>query len=177
MSKLRKNELIFSPDLIRLLTDLLYPEPKMAVREILANAADALLVGKDLISKQEEQPYILITPNRTEPPTLTIEDNGVGLKPEEAHVLNTVGCDERKRKGFEENLAGSGLGASDIKEKLIGLIGRYGIGRLACLCIAKKVIIESKSRDGGSGGIEWTLEEGKTETTLRSIIKDDPGTK
>src|SRR3990167_6491104 len=173
-----ESELIFSHEILSLLTALLYPEPKMAIREILTNAADALTEAQGIMP-HGEIPSILIIPSRTEPPTLTIEDNGIGISEEEVGFLNKVGSDADKRKRFENHLLVRGFRPDEIKEELANLIGRYGIGRLASLCIAKKVIIQSKSRKSGnsSEGIEWALEEGRTKATLEIIKKDAPGTK
>ncbi|MFQ5650710.1 MAG: ATP-binding protein [bacterium] len=171
-----KGKLEFAPDVIKLLTGLLYPEPKMAIREILANAADALSMADKFFAPGQTK-QILIRPDRTNS-TLVIEDNGIGMDLQEADVLNKVGADLDKRQRFEDLLKEKNLSTQDIKEQLSRLIGRYAIGRLACLCIAEKVVIESRSRrQGKREAIQWSMEEGSTETQISTSKRQEPGTR
>jgi HSP90 family molecular chaperone len=173
-------QLIFSPEILRLLTTLLYPDPRMAIREILANAADAISMALP-VYPSGLQPQIVVTPNRVQS-TLIIDDNGVGLKFDETTVLNTIGADEDKRRRFEDLLNrrnnSNELADAHLKDKLIELIGRYGIGRLACLCIADQVDVQSRSLlDPSSPAVQWTMRKGNMRTETKIIDRDKPGTR
>lgn len=167
-----ENQLIFEPQIIHLLTELLYPEPKMAIREVLANAADALSEAVSLGVLQSSDAAIVVKTDWNAG-ILTIEDNGIGLTPDDANVLNRVGADVDKRQRFEQRL-NSTANAGDLKAELATLIGRYGIGRLAALCVADKVVLESKSRTGD--GVRWSMQSGDTRTETTTIHRTRRGT-
>ena len=174
------HSLTFSPEILRLLTDLLYPDPRMAIREILANAADAITMALP-VYPPGLQPQIVVTPNRMSS-TLIVDDNGIGLKFDEINVLNMVGADEDKRHRFEEILkkkgGRDGRESNGVKEQIVDLIGRYAIGRLACLCIADRVDIQSKSLvEDRSPAVQWTMRENQMNTEVQQIDRVRPGTR
>jgi HSP90 family molecular chaperone len=168
----------FAPDIVTLLTDQLYPQPKEALREILANACDALTTARAGGQIPEGiKLRILVTMDRADR-TLVIDDNGCGIPRTEALTLNRVGAQD-KRERFETHLKDMQVESSEIKKRLNEVIGRWGIGRLAARTIADKVVVSSRPRNApeGDDGLEWAMEGNDNHTTYREIVRSNHGTR
>jgi len=83
-----------------------------------------------------------------DPAWLLIEDNGLGLTPDEVRQsLATVG-------GFARSSFLPG-GASDRDGGSDGLIGRLGLGVVACFTVAEEIRVLTRSGEPGVPAIEW----------------------
>lgn len=167
--------------LLNLVTNSLYTNSEIFLRELISNAADALdkaryqaLVDSELGGKELE-PHILITAN-AQANTLTIEDTGIGMTREEAgQNLGTIAhsgtlaylkqIQEAKAKG-ELSEAGE-----------VNLIGQFGVGFYSAFMVAEEVSVHTLSGKPGSEPIIWrskgdgryAVEPGTRETRGTSI--------
>lgn len=141
--------------IINLLSNHLYSAPKVFVRELLQNATDAITARQ--LMQSDFSPQVTIQLINGERPTLSFEDNGIGLTESEVQeFLSNIGAStKRDREGF---------------------IGQFGIGLLSCFMVTEEIIMITRSATGGPA-IEWRGKEDGTFTTRR-INKDmEPGAK
>ena len=131
-------ERVFRVDLhgvVDLLSSAIYSSPRVFLRELIQNAADAITARA-----QRDPAYITagirISPlDVAAPDTFSITDDGVGLTPDEVErFLATVGSSS-KRDLFD-------LPRSDF-------LGRFGIDMLNALMVAATIEIETRSVTGG----------------------------
>lgn len=141
--------------IINLLSNHLYSAPKVFVRELLQNATDAITARQQMPSAFS--PQVTIQLINGERPTLSFEDNGIGLTEAEVQeFLSNIGAStKRDRKGF---------------------IGQFGIGLLSCFMVTEEIIMITRSAKGGPA-IEWRGKEDGTFTTRRINKEMMPGAK
>jgi molecular chaperone HtpG len=145
--------------LLNLVTNSLYTNSEIFLRELISNAADALdkgrfqaLVDPSLEGKELES-QILITIDK-QAGTLTIEDTGIGMTREEtAQNLGTIAHSGTLR--YLEELqqaraAGETSGAAEPN-----LIGQFGVGFYSAFMVADEVVVTTLSGKPGSEAIIW----------------------
>ncbi|QYK47195.1 MAG: HSP90 family protein [Phycisphaeraceae bacterium] len=128
--------------IIDLLAHHLYESPEVFIRELVQNGADAITARRAL--EPEHRGTVRIELHRSEdtPATLIIEDDGIGLTPDEMHAfMSTIGA-STKRDQIEE------VGRGDF-------IGRFGIGLLSCFMVSDEIVAISRSARPGSPAVEW----------------------
>lgn len=140
--------------IISLLSNHLYSAPKVFVRELLQNATDAITARKKLEPHYEGKVSIHLT--NDERPTLTFEDNGIGLTKEEVQL-------------FLSNIGASTKRDSD------DFIGQFGIGLLSCFMVTEEIVMITASAKGGPA-IQWRGKEDGTFQTHTLRRKIQPGT-
>lgn len=124
----------------------LYSRPDTPIRELLQNAHDAIMRRRR--SDLSFQGRIDV---RQDPAsrTLTFEDDGIGLTPEDAEdYLGTVGAGLTaivKRSESAAQPGGAGRG---------DLIGQFGVGLFSAFMLADRLIVESRHEDAPAG-ILW----------------------
>ena len=156
--------------LLQLMIHSLYSNRDIFLRELIANAADAIDKARfasltDPASAREWK--IVITPNK-EAKTLTISDNGVGMTEEE--VVDNIGTIAKSgTKAFLKMLEEKGEASADVPE----LIGQFGVGFYSAFMVAAKV--ELVTRSGDAPAVKWTS-DGQADYTLAPAEKDAPGT-
>ena len=143
----------FSSETARLLdivTNSIYTDSEVFVRELVSNGCDGLEKGARASVVKAEQVLrkggvqgITIT---TSEDCLIIEDGGVGMTEEELRDnLGTIA-----RSG---TLKATQEGAED-------LIGKFGLGFYSCFMVSKKVEVHSKSAFTEDAGNTWTSDGG-----------------
>ncbi len=111
--------------MMELLSNHLYSTPKVFIRELLQNSADAVNLRK--AHGMDEEPRIDIT--ITEHKSLVFRDNGSGLTEDEIHrFLSVIGMSSKK--------SSSETGS---------FIGRFGIGILSCFMTAPEITVRTRS--------------------------------
>lgn len=115
-------ELVYAPAIAILANDL-YPRKLEVVREYIQNASDALDIFRRIADQIEDStaPQIKIS---IQGRSLLIWDNGIGMDGEEVQKLKRIAYSEKK-EGEQA--------------------GHKGIGRLAGIAVAKKLLISSTS--------------------------------
>jgi len=130
--------------LLQLMIHSLYSNRDIFLRELVANAADALDKARfesltDPASAREWK--IVITPDK-ENKTLTISDNGIGMTRED--VVENIGTIAQSgTKAFLKMLEEKGENNSDIPE----LIGQFGVGFYSAFMVASSVDLITKRGD------------------------------
>src|SRR3954471_7878931 len=157
--------------LLDLVVHALYTDREIFLRELVANAADAVdrcrfeaLTDQALTLPAEAKVRIL--PDKAAR-TLTISDTGIGMsKAELAQHLGTIA-----RSGtlaFAKSLAEAP--AADKPS----LIGQFGVGFYSAFMVADRV--EATSRRAGTEEAWTWASEGKGDYTLALATRDEPGT-
>ncbi len=177
MSTQKQQFQIYLPGLLKVLAESLYSTKKVAIRELIQNAHDGSV--RRTVEQKEAyyQPRIHIRVNPLEH-TLTIQDNGSGLAPDEVtDYLSTIGRSYTRQLGEDLSVL-----APDDSSRLIG---QFGLGFLSAFLIASEVVLLTRSVREGSPALRWsstgdihydvtTVPEGAIGTTVQLTIK--PGT-
>jgi molecular chaperone HtpG len=164
-------KMAFETDVFRLLdivTNALYSNTDVFLRELISNAADACdrlryeaLQNPDLT--KESAPFnIRLTPENNET-TLTITDNGIGMNREE--LIENLGTIARSgTAAILENLKNAQ------KDQDVNLIGQFGVGFYASFMVAKQVDVISR-KAGEDQAWCWSS-DGQTGYTIREASKE-----
>lgn len=164
----------FSADvaqLLKLVTHSIYSNKEIFIRELIANANDAIQKAKILAAWDanylwnEVDFHIKISLNKDKK-TLTIEDSGIGMTTED--VENHIGTIAKSgTKSFLEKL-------KDMKDTPNNLVGQFGIGFYSAFMVADKVEIFTKSNDG-----QWVYRSsnGDADYEIEKNEKSDRGTR
>jgi molecular chaperone HtpG len=135
--------------LLTLLARSLYSKPDVCIRELLANAVDALFHKQHLVRQkllEDDGRYEIIISYDQARSSLRVEDSGCGMT--RADILEKMSV-----------IGESGTRAlrDTINDPLIlrQLIGQFGIGLLASFTLAKTVIVHTRPADGSEVGHQW----------------------
>ena len=156
--------------LLQLMIHSLYSNRDIFLRELVANAADALDKARfesltDPASARDWK--IRITPD-SENKTLTITDNGIGMTEED--VVENIGTIAKSgTKAFLQMLEAREDKSADMPE----LIGQFGVGFYSAFMVADKV--ELITRRNGAPAVKWSS-NGQADYTLDAAEKSEPGT-
>lgn len=158
--------------LLDLMIHSLYSNRDIFLRELVANAADAIdkarfesLTHPEMAKKWE----IRITPDK-KAKTLTISDNGIGMTQDE--VVESIGTIAKSgTRAFLKLLEEQG----SKKEELPELIGQFGVGFYSAFMVAGEVVIVTKKAGSDAPAVRWSS-RGEGEYELDSAEKSEPGT-
>ncbi|HVY18048.1 MAG TPA: molecular chaperone HtpG [Rhodopila sp.] len=157
--------------LLDLVVHSLYSEREIFLRELVANAADAMdrrrfeaLTDPALAPPADAK--IRIVPDK-DASTLLIADDGIGMTRQE--MIDNLGTIARSgTRAFAQTLA-------DAKaEDRPSLIGQFGVGFYSAFMVADRV--EVTSRKAGSEEAWTWASEGSGQFTLASATREHPGT-
>ncbi|MFO7564992.1 MAG: molecular chaperone HtpG [Enhygromyxa sp.] len=145
--------------LLKLVTNSLYTNSEIFLRELISNAADALdkgrfqaLVDKDF-GGRELAPEILITANK-QAGTLTLSDTGIGMTRDEvAQNLGTIAHSGTLRYLEEVQKARAAGEVNETGE--LSLIGQFGVGFYSAFMVADEVVVTTLSGRPGSEAVGW----------------------
>ena len=156
--------------LLQLMIHSLYSNRDIFLRELIANAADALDKARfeSLTDPAGARDWkITVVPDK-EAKTLTICDNGIGMTSED--VVENIGTIAKSgTKAFLKMLEEKGENGADIPE----LIGQFGVGFYSAFMVASSVELTTKR--GDAPAVCWrSTGEGSYE--LDSAEKAEPGT-
>jgi len=160
-------------NMLGLMAQSLYPRADAAIRELLANAVDALRIKEDLKLKRLE----ILDPDT--PPKVTVsydpmqrllrvQDTGCGMTDQEIRqYVNQIG------------VSGTRAHAEADRTLLKELIGQFGIGLLACFKLGENLRIETRSvrQLDDPLGVEWINEGGGKRAKMRRCVVPFTGTR
>lgn len=157
-------------DIFPIIKKWLYSEHDIFLRELVANATDAITKRATLartLNQEIPEGKIKISVNK-EAKTISIEDNGLGMS--EAEVEKYIA-----------QLAFSG--ASEFVEKMKSegnnvnndIIGKFGLGFYSAFMVSSRVEVESLSMNEGAKATKWTC-EGETDYEFSNSDKKEVGT-
>ena len=156
--------------LLDLVIHSLYSNPDIFLRELIANAADAIdkarfaALTDDKLTRDWQIRLALDKNNRT----LSISDNGIGMTADE--VKENIGTIAKSgTKAFMENLKNAQAAASP------ELIGQFGVGFYSAFMVADKVTIETRRAGSDAPAVRWTS-DGTNEYTIEEAERAESGT-
>ncbi|MBR2357188.1 MAG: molecular chaperone HtpG [Lentisphaeria bacterium] len=156
--------------LLDLVIHSLYSNPDIFLRELVANAADAIdkarfaALTDDKLAR-DWQIRLAIDKERR---TLSITDNGVGMTADE--VKENIGTIAKSgTKAFLENLKNAQAAGTP------ELIGQFGVGFYAAFMVADNVTIESKRAGMDAPAVRWSS-DGTEEYTIEECDRAETGT-
>ncbi len=160
---------------LHLMVHSLYTNKEVFLRELIANASDALdkvrflAVTDHALAERVGPPEILISVDR-ESKTITIEDNGIGMTRQEAiDNLGTIA-----RSGTMEFLRKLQSEKDDARAQLIG---QFGVGFYSSFIVADRVDVETRSaRDPEAEPVLWRS-AGEGSFVVTKGDREKPGTK
>ncbi len=157
--------------LLDLVVHSLYSEREIFLRELVANAADAVDRRRfealtDTTLSPPADAKIRIVPDK-DARTILISDDGIGMSRQE--LIDNLGTIARSgTKAFGEKLAGTK------PEDRPSLIGQFGVGFYSAFMVADRV--EVTSRKAGSDAAFTWASEGAGKFTLAAATRETPGT-
>lgn len=170
--------------LLNLMINSLYSNRDIFLRELIANAADALDKARfESLTKSElsAEWQIKITFDK-DAKTLTISDNGIGMN--EAEVVENIGTIAKSgTRAFLQMLEANKENKADLPE----MIGQFGVGFYSAFMVAGKVELRTKKRGSDDPAVLWTSEgEGSftldaapeydaVGTEIKLFLKEDAG--
>ena len=170
MSK-QGNIQISSENMMPIIKKWLYSDKDIFLREIVANAVDAITKFKKLVDMGEanadaEEKYCVKVSLDKKEKTLTVEDNGIGMTEEEVEKYIT-------------QIAFSG--AADFVSKYEkaggdGIIGHFGLGFYSAYMVSDNIEIYTKSYKEGAAAVRWES-DGESTYTIEECDKADRGTR
>jgi len=157
--------------LLNLMIHSLYSNRDIFLRELVANAADAIDKARfESLTKPElAKEWAINLELDKEHNILTIRDNGIGMTEEE--VIQNIGTIAQSgTKAFLTQLE-----AADDKSNIPELIGQFGVGFYSAFMVADKVELSTKKAGSDAPAVFWTS-KGEGEFELDTIDKADAGT-
>jgi len=162
---------------LKLVTNSLYTNREIFLRELISNASDALdkarfeaLVDEDLTGKDLDLKIKVTTDQRRG--VLIIEDVGIGMTREEcATNLGTI-AHSGTLKFLEQAVADKAEG----KKPDMGLIGQFGVGFYSAFMVADKIEVHTQSARPGHDPIVWTS-DGAGAFTISKGMREGRGTR
>ena len=158
--------------LMELMIHSLYSNRDIFLRELIANAADAIDKAHfaSLTDQSLARDWKIRIDIDSDNKTITITDNGIGMN--ESEVIENIGTIARSgTKAFMQML-------SEQKEKAEGapeLIGQFGVGFYSAFMVAEKVELRTKKSGSDDPAVLWTS-KGEGSFTLDACDKNDAGT-
>lgn len=157
--------------LLDLVVHSLYSDREIFLRELVANAADAMDKRRfealtNAALTLPEAPSIHIVADK-DAKTITLSDDGLGMSPDE--LTQNLGTIARSgTKAFGEKLSNTK------PEERPSLIGQFGVGFYSAFMVADKVDVVSR-RAGEDVAARW-VSEGKGSYSLGAAERAQPGT-
>jgi molecular chaperone HtpG len=157
--------------LLDLVVHSLYSEREIFLRELVANAADAVdrrrfeaLTDSNLAPPPDAK--IRVVPDKSSN-TLLISDDGIGMSRQE--MIDNLGTIARSgTRAFAQNLA------TAKPEDRPSLIGQFGVGFYSAFMVADRVEVTSR-KAGSEEAFTWAS-EGAGQFTLAHATREHPGT-
>lgn len=170
MSERQGSISVNTSDIFPIIKKWLYSEHDIFIRELVANATDAITKRSTLArTRNEEIPAGAIEVLVDKPAkTIVIKDNGLGMTEEEVEKYIAQLAFSGARE-FVEKLQKEG------GEKGGDIIGKFGLGFYSAFMVAKKVELETLSMNSGAKPVKWSC-DGDTSYTFSDSAKSDVGT-
>ncbi len=157
--------------LLNLMIHSLYSNRDIFLRELVANAADAIDKARfeSLTTPELAQEWQIRLEVDKENKTLTIRDNGIGMTEEE--VIENIGTIAKSgTKAFIQMLE-----AKKDQENIPELIGQFGVGFYSAFMVASEVELRTRKAGSDAPAVCWKS-KGEGEYELDVVEKATPGT-
>ena len=160
-------------ELLSLVIHSVYSNKDIFLRELVANAADAIDKARFLSLTQQDmiRDWEIRIEADKDTKTLIISDNGVGMNRDEL-IENLGTIAHSGTKAFTEALEKA---KEDGSVSAPELIGQFGVGFYSAFMAADKVTVETK-KDGETQAWKW-ISDGENDFSIEEVSKDAPGTR
>ncbi|MBO5202691.1 MAG: molecular chaperone HtpG [Lentisphaeria bacterium] len=160
-------------ELLSLVIHSVYSNKDIFLRELVANAADAIDKARFLSLTQQDmiRDWEIRIEADKDTKTLIISDNGVGMNRDEL-IENLGTIAHSGTKAFTEALEKA---KEDGSVSAPELIGQFGVGFYSAFMAADKVTVETK-KDGETQAWKW-ISDGEDDFSIEEVSKDAPGTR
>ncbi len=158
--------------LLNLMIHSLYSNRDIFLRELIANAADAIDKARfdSLTDPAQVRDWKISIGIDKEAKVLTITDNGIGMTEQE--VIDNVGTIAKSgTKAFLKMLEEKGTSAADMPE----MIGQFGVGFYSAFMVASKVELRTKRSGSDAPAVCWSS-TGEGSFEIESCDRTEPGT-
>lgn len=149
--------------MINILSNHLYSNPKVFLRELLQNGIDAITARQAYSPDGYDGKIHIEVSGTSTGATLLVEDNGIGLNEAEIHEFLAMIGQSSKR-------------GEDFLSTNTSFIGRFGIGLLSCFMVSDDIVMVTQSAKGGPA-LEWRGKPDGTYTIRKLEGVHAPGTK
>ena len=159
--------------LLNLMINSLYSNRDIFLRELVANAADAIDKARfeSLTRPELVREWAIRIEADKENKLLTISDNGIGMN--EAEVVENIGTIAKSgTRAFLKLLEEQGTKGEALPE----MIGQFGVGFYSAFMAADRVEIETKKSGTDDPAVKWSS-DGTGKYTLDASERTEPGTK
>ncbi len=158
-------------DIFPIIKKWLYSEHDIFLRELVANATDAITKRATLArTLNQEIPTGKISVTIDKPAkTITIEDNGLGMSEAEVEKYIAQLAFSGAQEFVEKMKSEGNTPNSDI-------IGKFGLGFYSAFMVSTRVEVESLSMNEGATPTKWVC-EGETDYIFETGAKTEVGTK
>ena len=164
--------------LLDIVSNALYTEREVFLRELLSNASDALeklrhrqVVGEPIGAP--DVPLEIVIEADPEANTLTIADTGIGMGKDEL-ILNLGTIARSGSKNFVNSLQqqrDGGGGAAAAGDAASGIIGQFGVGFYSAFMVGECVAVESRSALPDSDAHVWRSERSTGSYTIAALAE------
>ena len=158
--------------LLNLMIHSLYSNRDIFLRELIANAADAIDKARfdSLTDPAQARDWKISIGIDKEAKVLTITDNGIGMTEQE--VIDNVGTIAKSgTRAFLKMLEEKGTSAADMPE----MIGQFGVGFYSAFMVASKVELRTKRSGSDAPAVCWSS-TGEGSFEIESCDRTEPGT-
>ncbi|MDD5598342.1 MAG: molecular chaperone HtpG [Victivallaceae bacterium] len=158
--------------LLDLMIHSLYSNKDIFLRELIANAADAIDKARfiSLTEKDISRDWAIKLTVDKDKKFIRVSDNGIGMT--ENEVIDNIGTIAKSgTKAFLKALDEKKQSEADVPE----LIGQFGVGFYSSFMVAEKVEILTKRAGSDESAVFWTS-DGKESYKIEGAEKDGQGT-
>ena len=158
--------------LLQLMIHSLYSNRDIFLRELVANAADAIDKARieSLTDSAQSRDWQIRIEADKNLKTLTISDNGIGMTEQE--VIDNIGTIAQSgTRAFMQMLEEKGAKGEDIPE----LIGQFGVGFYSAFMVASEVTVITKKSGSDAPAVMWKS-QGEGDYELDDAQREEPGT-
>src|SRR2546421_1180489 len=160
-------------ELLKLMIHSLYSHREIFLRELISNASDAndrlrfaAIASPELLAKDPELEIRVDADPAAG--TVTIRDNGIGMRREEA-VANLGTIARSGTAEFFRSLSGD-------QQKASQLIGQFGVGFYSAFIVAERVeVLSRKAGEPPEAGVHWES-RADGEFTVETVTRPERGT-
>ena len=159
--------------MLNLMINSLYSNRDIFLRELVANAADAIDKARfeSLTHPELVREWAIRIEADKDQKLLTISDNGIGMN--EAEVVENIGTIAKSgTRAFLKLLEEQGTKGEALPE----MIGQFGVGFYSAFMAADRVEIETKKSGTDDPAVKWSS-DGTGKYTLDASERTEPGTK
>jgi molecular chaperone HtpG len=158
--------------LLDLMIHSLYSNKEIFLRELIANAADAIDKARfaALTHKDLAREWAIRIETDTANRLLKISDNGIGMTSDEV-VANIGTIAKSGTREFVESLKDKNPEAADLPQ----LIGQFGVGFYSAFMVADKVELVTRKAGADVPAVRWTS-DGKEGYSIEEADRVDAGT-